>query len=71
MNPVVQESTRLRVELILNTPRVRSEADVRSETKLRSFDFLVLDLATAVVGGTLAVVGFFDFVAWLGHDRNS
>ena len=38
---------------------------------LRSFDLFVLCFAAFVVGGTLAVVGFFDFVAWLGHDRNS
>ena len=35
---------------------------------LRGFDLLVLDLASAVVGGAFAVVGFFNFVAWFGHD---
>lgn len=37
--------------------------------KLWSFDLFVLCFASAVVGGAFAVVGFFDFVAWLGHDR--
>ena len=40
----------------------------QAAAELRSFDLLVLDFATAVVGRSFAVVCFFDFVTWLGHD---
>ena len=35
---------------------------------LWSLDFLVLDLTSTVVRGAFAVVCFFNFVAWFGHD---
>ena len=34
---------------------------------LRSLDSLFLGFATAVVGRSFAVIGFFDFMSWLGH----
>jgi hypothetical protein len=36
---------------------------------LWSFDLFVFDLPAAVVSRTLAVVGFFNFMTWLGHNR--
>jgi hypothetical protein len=41
---------------------------IQRGTPLWSFDLLVLDLTSTVVRGAFAVVGFFNFVAWFGHD---
>jgi uncharacterized iron-regulated membrane protein len=38
-----------------------------SKSILWSFDLLVLGFSTPVVGRSLAVVGFLDFVTWLCH----
>lgn len=39
----------------------------RSASDLRSLDFLGFRLARFVVRRTFAVIGFFDFMVWLGH----
>jgi len=35
---------------------------------LWSLDSLLLGFSATVVGWTFAVVGFLDFMSWLGHD---
>ncbi len=48
-------------------PRLGRGPTVRQQFVLGSLDFFALGLASLSIGRPLAMIGFFDFVAWFGH----